>query len=413
MEVMYNDDIRAFRRHPSRRTTRVRYDDDSNRSPTEPNQPNTEPTPPHSNQTHSPTAHQTHQPSNQNSNTLSHPPNPPTVQHYPHISRFDRFVVTNLDDLEVHQPRANHINPNSPTNDSLWENNMFMESDNDLDPPNIPTILNQIIQSEYWMPSEGSTLRFVDVDEGYRGWTNADIISMEWEPDAQCSMDCDDYQNFNIELFLVDNPEAYEDSSEPRWHGHSHFHVGESSGTATNMDEIQITTGILTRLEQAVPQETNWNQEIPNWQITHSRLQQLESDVNRSFVNPILMGIELMVYLSKSQSPGCILNSVQLLSQYTIQSMSLFLQQLVLPWLYDIHSTQNSPSSNPITNSLLGNLKSSAVEDITPGRTDFMEGLDLLPTQADIESRPTSPKRQRDEEDEETSKVNRRRLNQE
>ena len=42
-----------------------------------------------------------------------------------------------------------------------------------------------------------------------------------------------------------------------------------------------------------------------------------------------------------------------------------------------------------------------------------MEGLDLLPTQADIESRPTSPKRQRDEEDEETSRVNRRRLNQE
>ena len=76
--------------------------------------------------------------------------------------------------------------------------------------------------------------------------------------------------------------------------------VGESSGTATDMDEIQITTGILTRLEQATPQETNWDQEIPNWQITHSRLQQLESNVNRSFVNPILMGIELMVYLSKS-----------------------------------------------------------------------------------------------------------------
>ena len=37
MEVMYNDDIRAFRRHPSRRTTSVRYDDDSNHSPTEPN----------------------------------------------------------------------------------------------------------------------------------------------------------------------------------------------------------------------------------------------------------------------------------------------------------------------------------------------------------------------------------------
>ena len=57
---------------------------------------------------------------------------------------------------------------------------MFMESDNDLDPPNTPITSNQIIQSEYWMPPKGSTLRFVDVDEGYRGWTNADIISMEW-----------------------------------------------------------------------------------------------------------------------------------------------------------------------------------------------------------------------------------------
>ena len=288
-----------------------------------------------------------------------------------------------------------------------------MEPDNDLDPPNTPITSDHIIQSEYWMPLEGSTLRFIDVDEGYRGWTNADIISMEWEPDAQCYMACDDYQNFNMELFLVDNPEAYEDSSEPRWHGHSHFHVGESSGTATDMDEIQITTRIITRLEQAGPQETNWNQEIPNWQITHSRMQQLESNVSRSFDNPILMGIELMVYLSKSQSPGCILNSVQLLSQNTVQSMSLFLQQLVPPWLYDIHSTQHSPSPIPTTNSLLGNLTSSEIEDITLGRTVFMDGLGLLPTQADIESRPTSPKRQRDEEDKETGRVNRRRLNQE
>ncbi|KAF3959214.1 hypothetical protein CMV_015953 [Castanea mollissima] len=98
-----------------------------------------------------------------------------------------------------------------------------------------------------------SNLRFVDVEEGYSGWTNAEIISMDWEPAAPCNMDCDDYQNFCVELFLVNNPEAYEDSSETRWNGHSHFHVGESSGTTNDPDEIQITTGILTRMEQAVP----------------------------------------------------------------------------------------------------------------------------------------------------------------
>ena len=141
-----------------------------------------------------------------------------------------------------------------------------MDSDNDLDPPNTPitpshinpTFDQNIIQSEHWMPPEGSTLRFVDVDEGYRGWTKADIIIllvMDWKPNAQCNMDCDDYQNLCVELFLVDNVEAYKDSSQPRWHGHSHFHVGESSETANDTDEIQITTSILTRMEQASPQE--------------------------------------------------------------------------------------------------------------------------------------------------------------
>ena len=37
MEIMCNDDIQAFRKHPSRRTTRVRYEANSNPSPTKPN----------------------------------------------------------------------------------------------------------------------------------------------------------------------------------------------------------------------------------------------------------------------------------------------------------------------------------------------------------------------------------------
>ena len=42
-----------------------------------------------------------------------------------------------------------------------------------------------------------------------------------------------------------------------------------------------------------------------------------------------------------------------------------------------------------------------------------MEGLSPSATQADYGSRPSSPKRQREEEDGETSRVNRRRLSQE
>ena len=142
-------------------------------------------------------------------------------------------------------------------------------------------------------------------------------------------------------------------------------------------------------------------------------MQHLESEVSRSTVNPFLMGIEMMVYLSNYQSPGFILNLVQLLSQNVVQSMGLFSQQLVPLWLYDIHSTQHNHDSNPITNLLLGNQTRFAIEDITPSRTTLMEGLVPLATQADIDSRPTSPKRQRDEDDGETSRVNRRRLNQE
>nr|POE60234.1 hypothetical protein CFP56_25431 [Quercus suber] len=175
-----------------------------------------------------------------------------------------------------------------------------------------------------------------DSNPSPRGWTNADIITT-----------------------LVDNPEAYEDSSEPRWHGHSHFHVGESSGTANDLNDIQITTGILTRREQAGPQKNTWNQEIPNWQTTHTRMQHLESK------------------------------------------------------LYDIHSTQHYHGLNPMTNPLLGNQTRFAIEDTTPSRTTLMEGFVPLATQADISSKPTSPKRQCDEDDGETRRVNRRRLNQE
>nr|POE75841.1 hypothetical protein CFP56_05110 [Quercus suber] len=49
---------------------------------------------------------------------------------------------------------------------------------------------------------------------------------------------------------------AYEDSNETRWNGHSHFQVGKSSEIANDPDEIQITTGHPTRMEQADPQES-------------------------------------------------------------------------------------------------------------------------------------------------------------
>ena len=176
------------------------------------------------------------------------------------------------------------------------------------------------------MPLEVSNLRFVDVEEGYSGWTNVEIINMDWELVAPCNMDCDDCLNFCVELFLVNNPEAYKDSSETSWNKHSHFHVGESSGTANDLDEIQITTSILTRMEKAIPQESTWNQEITTWQNSHSRMHNLELEASRNNDNPFLIGIEMMVYLSNTQSPGSILSLVQLLSQNTLQLMGLFFQ---------------------------------------------------------------------------------------
>ena len=98
-------------------------------------------------------------------------------------------MVTNFNDLDVHHQEASHINPNSPTNDSFWEYNIFMESEHELDPLNTPTTQSYIKptidqnanQSEFWMPPEGFNLRFVYVEEGFSGWTNTKIVSMDWE----------------------------------------------------------------------------------------------------------------------------------------------------------------------------------------------------------------------------------------
>ena len=65
----------------------------------------------------------------------------------------------------------------------------LMESEHELDPLNTPTTQSYIKptidqnanQSEFWMPPEGSNLRFVDVEEGFSGWTNTEIVSMDWE----------------------------------------------------------------------------------------------------------------------------------------------------------------------------------------------------------------------------------------
>ena len=166
-------------------------------------------------------------------------------------------------------------------------------------------------------------------------------------------MKCDGCQNFCVELFLVNNPEAFEDSNETRWNGHSHFHVGESSEIANVLDEIQITTNHLTRMEQANPQESPWNQGTIDVQNSHSRMHNLELEACRSTNNPFLMGIKMMVYLSNTQSSGYILSLVQLLSQNSLQSMGLFVQQLVPLWLYN---TQNlvPNHSNLIANRFLG-----------------------------------------------------------
>ena len=81
--------------------------------------------------------------------------------------------------------------------------------------------------------------------------------------------------------------------------------------------------------------------------------------------------------------------------------------------MYNIYSTQPIYDSNPITHSLLGRQTRIAVEDIVPSRTTSMEGLSPSATQADYGSRPSSPKRQCEEEDGETSRVNRKKLSQE
>ena len=148
----------------------------------------------------------------------------------------------------------------------------------------------------------------------------------------------------------MNSPKAYEDSNETRWNGHSHFHVGESSETTNDLDEIQITTGHLTRMEQADPQESPWNQGTIDRQNSHSKIHNLELEARRSTNNPFLMGIEMMVYLSNTQSPGYILSLVQLLSQNSLQSMGLFVQQLFPMWFYNTQNLVLNHDSNSTAN---------------------------------------------------------------
>lgn len=117
----------------------------------------------------------------------------------------------------------------------------------------------------------------------------------------------------------------------------------------------------------------------------------LELEAHRSIDNPFLMGIKMMVYLSNTQSLAYILSLVQLLSQNSLQSMSLFVQQLIPLWLYN---TQNifPNHSNSAANRLLERQTRIVIEDNVPCRLTSMEGLPHS-THINFFLRPSSPKR--------------------
>ena len=133
-KVLFTDDIGAFRHHPSRRTTEVRYEVDSQSSPINLSNNQLPGTPQPLNNQHQTNLYQ--QPSNQppQNNNQSHSGesnrNHSQSQRtsHGHLS-FYRFMVRDLNDLEAH-------NPNSPTNDSLWETNYLADTDEEIDSSN-------------------------------------------------------------------------------------------------------------------------------------------------------------------------------------------------------------------------------------------------------------------------------------
>ena len=91
-------------------------------------------------------------------------------------------MVTDLSDLEAH-------NPNSATNDSLWETNYLADTDDEIDSSNaaVNTTMQQGSdqttnnQHQLWNPPEGSNVKLVELEEGLCGLTNAELVFMDWE----------------------------------------------------------------------------------------------------------------------------------------------------------------------------------------------------------------------------------------
>ena len=91
-------------------------------------------------------------------------------------------MVTYLSDLEAY-------NPNSPTNDSLWETNFLADTDEEIDSSNVAlnTTMQQVSNQatnnphQLWDPPKGSNVKLVELKEGLCGLTNAELVFMDWE----------------------------------------------------------------------------------------------------------------------------------------------------------------------------------------------------------------------------------------
>ena len=186
-EVLFTDDIGAFKCRPSRRTTQVRYEADSQSSPINLSNNQLPGAPQPLNNQYQTNLYQ--KPSNQppQTNNQSHlgesSRNHPQTQRTSHgLLNFDTFMVTNLSDLEAH-------NPNSPTNDSLCETNYIADIDDKIDSSNaaLNTTMQQVSnqatnnQHQLWDPPKGSNVKLVELKEGLCGLTNAELVFMDWE----------------------------------------------------------------------------------------------------------------------------------------------------------------------------------------------------------------------------------------
>ena len=303
-------------------------------------------------------------------------------------------MVTDLSDLEAH-------NPNSATNDSLWETNYLADTDDEIDSSNaaMNTTMQQGSnqatnnQHQLWNPPEGSNVKLVELEEGLCGLTNAELVFMDWE--TSCSsyqrVVRGDFPSYDFGVIYAESPETNMAKTSPEVPKFSNFEVGESSGTTPNNEDTKVIGGTLTCMMPREDQHENISSHnFTNW-YGDNIVGNMELNIYMGELSPQLAILTLLSFCCKTQRPAFLLNHLQGLIQQFMQENGLSVRQPSDPRIHSIAALPNQHAGPKVI------------------MYDSSSSFNKLQNQ---KPKKSSPKRQRCEEAHVMSSPRRRRIDQ-